>query len=77
MTACMLFIDSELVAQCPMCRMSAEANLKDGGTAAKGLNNGILYIFVMPYILVSVIGYIWWKKNKKNKEFEASLEEGI
>lgn len=51
----------ELAAQCPMCRMSAEANLKDGGTAARGLNNGILYIFAFPYILVSIIGYIWWR----------------
>jgi len=74
--ACFLFIDVELIAQCPMCRMSAESNLKNGGTAAKGLNNGILYIFVMPYLLISIVGYIWWKKNKKNKELEATFEEG-
>ena len=27
-------------AQCPMCRMSAETNLENGGTAGKGLNKG-------------------------------------
>jgi len=30
-------------AQCPMCRMAAESNLKDGGNAGKGLNAGILW----------------------------------
>lgn len=64
---CVMLVNVDLVAQCPMCRMSAESNLSSGGTAAKGLNNGILYIFVFPYILVSIIGYIWWKNNKKSK----------
>lgn len=64
---CVVVVNFELVAQCPMCRMSAESNLNSGGTAAKGLNNGILYIFAFPYVLVSIIGYIWWKNNKKSK----------
>ena len=29
-------------AQCPMCKMTAESNLKGGGSAGKGLNSGIL-----------------------------------
>ena len=48
-------------AQCPMCRMSAESNLKAGGTAGKGLNRGILYLFAMPYLLVGTIGFVWWR----------------
>ena len=40
-------LDTESIAQCPMCRMSAESNLKDGGTAGKGLNKGILYICLL------------------------------
>ena len=70
--AFVLFINTDVFSQCPMCRMSAESNLKSGGTAAKGLNNGILYIFALPYLLVSVIGYIWWKNNKKRKTIEES-----
>ena len=34
-------------AQCPMCRMSAESNLKAGGTAGKGLNAGILFLLMI------------------------------
>ena len=48
-------------AQCPMCRMSAESNLKDGGTAGRGLNRGILYMLAMPYLLVGTLGFVWWK----------------
>ncbi len=41
-----------LDAQCPMCRMSAEANLKDGGSMAAGLNRGIMYLLIFPYLLI-------------------------
>jgi len=58
-------VDSEAVAQCPMCRMSAESNLKDGGTAGKGLNKGILYMLTMPYLLVGGIGFLWWKNRRR------------
>jgi|GEM_PF-172730 len=53
-------------AQCPMCRMSAESNLKNGGTDGRGLNAGILYMLAMPYMLVGFIGYWWWRNRKKS-----------
>ena len=59
---------SELAAQCPMCRMSAESNLAHGGTEGKGLNRGILYMFAMPYLLVTTLGIIWWKNRQNVKE---------
>lgn len=59
---------SEILAQCPMCRMSAESNLKDGGTAGRGLNAGILYMLSMPYLLVAGLGYIWWRNRKTEEE---------
>ena len=54
-------------AQCPMCRMSAEQNLKDGGTAGKGLNAGILYMLATPYVVVGTVALIWWRNRKKDK----------
>jgi len=54
----------ELIAQCPMCRMAAESNLENGGTMGKGLNKGILYMFVMPYLLVFTLGFIWYKNKR-------------
>lgn len=55
----------ELLAQCPMCRATAESNLANGGTEGKGLNNGILYLLGMPYLLIGTIAYLWWKNRKK------------
>lgn len=59
---------SDTQAQCPMCKLSAEQNLKDGGTAGKGLNTGILYMFSAPYLLVGGIAYFWWVNRKKEDE---------
>lgn len=63
--ALILVAQGDLVAQCPMCKMSAEQNLKDGGTAGKGLNKGILYMLTIPYLLVGGLGFLWWKNRKK------------
>jgi len=59
---------NDISAQCPMCRTAAENNLKDGGTAGKGLNKGILYMLMTPYVLVGTIGFIWWRNRKKGKD---------
>ncbi len=61
---------STVEAQCPMCRMSAESNLKNGGSSGQGLNNGILYMLITPYLLVGVVGYIWWRNRRKEGEEE-------
>lgn len=52
-------------AQCPMCKMAAETNLANGGTEGKGLNQGILYILSLPYLIVGTIGFIWWRNKKR------------
>lgn len=62
-----LFIATSLNAQCPMCRMSAESNLANGGTDGLGLNAGILYMLAMPYLLVGAIGFWWWRNRKHQR----------
>lgn len=66
---------TQVTAQCPMCRMSAESNLNNGGETARGLNNGILYMLATPYVLVGVIGYIWWRNRRKDEDEVVSAEE--
>jgi hypothetical protein len=61
-------------AQCPMCRMSAESNLKNGGTEGKGLNSGILYMLATPYLIVGLIGFTWYRNRKKNADQLANAE---
>jgi hypothetical protein len=63
-----MLIGNELIAQCPMCRITAESNLKDGGTMGRGLNSGILYMFFTPYLIVGAIGIWWWRNNRKEEE---------
>ena len=71
-----LLIDlPEAVAQCPMCRMSAESNLQNGGSAGKGLNNGILYMLATPYVLIGLIGYMWWRNRKRDNEQQPIEQE--
>lgn len=61
-------------AQCPMCRMSAETNLEEGGTVAAGLNKGIIYLLTIPYILVGTIGYLWWRNRRLVQEQDQEEE---
>ncbi|NDG46895.1 MAG: hypothetical protein EBY37_07305 [Flavobacteriia bacterium] len=66
-------LSPELLAQCPMCRMSAESNLENGGTEGRGLNNGILYMLSLPYLLVATLGYIWYRN--RNRFSDHIIEE--
>lgn len=47
-------------AQCAMCRAVLEN--EEGKGTAEGINNGIVYLMAIPYILVAGIGIIiYWK----------------
>jgi hypothetical protein len=50
--------------QCAMCR----AVLETGADAetAKSLNDGIVYLMVVPYVLVAVVGYVVYRQFNKN-----------
>lgn len=65
----------DLDAQCAMCKGAAEANLRQGGGDPKGLNNGILYMLSIPYLLVGGIGYWWWRNRRQEKEQVTELTE--
>ncbi|HEB62217.1 MAG TPA: hypothetical protein ENI82_03600 [Bacteroidetes bacterium] len=61
---------SPVQAQCPMCKIAAESDLKNGGTQGKGLNTGILFLLMMPYVLVLGIAVVWYKNRKPESEIE-------
>ena len=60
-------------AQCPMCKISAESNMRNGGTGGKGLNAGILYMLALPYSLVATFGFIIWRHHRRNREDEVEV----
>lgn len=49
-------------AQCAMCKASAESDLNQGGSVAKELNTGILYLMTLPYLIIMIGGYFFFKK---------------
>lgn len=53
-------------AQCAMCRAVLES--EDGQTTAEGVNDGIVYLMAIPYILVAGIGFIIYFKFLKVKK---------
>lgn len=56
-------------AQCAMCTATVENNIEDGGTAAKGLNDGILYMLIMPVLFVTIFIIIYKKRKKYLAKF--------
>ncbi|MEM0517813.1 MULTISPECIES: hypothetical protein [Aequorivita] len=58
-----LLIATPAEAQCAMCRAVLES--EEGGQAAKGINNGIVYLMIFPYLLVAGIGYAIYRSRKK------------
>ena len=53
----------DLEAQCVMCKAVAEDSAAEGAVG-RGINQGILYIMAVPYILIGTIGYLIFKKWK-------------
>lgn len=49
-------------AQCAMCRAVLESEGSEA--AAKGINNGIVYLMAIPYILVASLFFFIYKKMK-------------
>lgn len=57
----------DLYAQCAMCKTTIENNVSSGDVAfASKLNIGIMYLLFAPYILVAIIGYLWYRNSKAN-----------
>ena len=59
-------------AQCAMCRTVVENNVSAGETGfAASLNFGILYMLAAPYLLVGLIGFLWYKRSRKNAKLKS------
>jgi hypothetical protein len=58
-----VLMDQEVFSQCSMCKKSAE----DGGKAG-GINLAIVYLGTIPYIIFSVIAFLWYKNIRKEDD---------
>lgn len=69
----LLINNTSIWAQCAMCRATAESDLNNGGASiARGLNTGILYLMAIPYIILMLGAYFFFKKpiDAKLKEWK-------
>jgi hypothetical protein len=57
-------------AQCSMCTKTAS---QLGEKPAQGLNSGILYLMMMPFIIVGFIAWRWWRANKAQELKETQI----
>jgi hypothetical protein len=60
----LLFLETN--AQCAMCRAVLEN--EEGQGAAEGINDGIVYLMLIPYILVGGVILVIYKKYKALKK---------
>lgn len=65
MLTLVLFTSIASFAQCAMCRATLENNFSSGkpGIGA-GINTGILYLLIMPYLAIMILGYLWYRSSK-------------
>jgi len=58
------------VAQCAMCKAVVETNMNGQETTAMaaGINNGILYLMGIPYLLIALAGFLIYRHYKMNQK---------
>ena len=54
---------TDIFSQCAMCRAVLET--QEDQSVSAGLNDGIIYLMAIPYIVAALIGFIIYKKFKK------------
>lgn len=80
LTLTLTFSFTSVYSQCAMCRSTVESNVGTGtgnnapeSEVGKGLNTGILYLMVIPYLLVGTLGFLWYQSNRKKKKAAAAV----
>lgn len=62
---CSMFFSLSSYAQCAMCR--AALNGEENKVKAEAINDGIVYLMIIPYVLVGALGYYIYQMKKKKQ----------
>ena len=65
LTVLILVIAHVAFSQCAMCAEVADESARNGNTAGDGINKGVLFLFLSPYLIVGTIGFILWRSRRK------------
>jgi hypothetical protein len=63
LVSCFLSLDS--YAQCAMCRAALQS--EGNASKAEAVNDGIVYLMVIPYLLVAAVGYYVYRMRMQKK----------
>lgn len=61
----LMLFSFEAEAQCAMCRAVLESEASQ--SAAEGINDGIMYLMIFPYLLMAGVAYAIWRSRKKSR----------
>ncbi|KOP38622.1 hypothetical protein DBB36_01240 [Flavobacterium sp. WLB] len=63
---CIFLIGISSNAQCAMCRaaLAGDSNIKK----AEAVNDGIVFLMIIPYLLVAIIGFLIYKMYRSKKK---------
>ncbi|HEX2684935.1 MAG TPA: hypothetical protein VHL77_13410 [Ferruginibacter sp.] len=65
LTTISLLFSAAVYSQCSVCTKTAS---QLGEKPAQGMNSAIIYLMMAPFAIVGIIGYRWWKGNKRFEE---------
>ena len=70
MVIMLAFSATDAYSQCAMCRATVESNVGRGSKVPEsdvgsGLNKGILYLMIIPYVLIGTVGFLWYRNSRK------------
>ena len=58
-----VLLPASVAAQCVMCKSQVEAaRAENDDYTPVGLNKGIVYMMTIPYILMGMVGYAWYRR---------------
>lgn len=63
--AVIVCMPEDSMAQCAMCKAQLENKVDAKNT---GINSGILYLMIFPYLLIATVAFFWYKQFKKTKK---------
>jgi len=68
LTLLVMIIAHVALSQCAMCTEIADEATKNGNDAGDGINKGVLFLFLSPYLIVATIGFILWRSRRRAQE---------
>lgn len=68
----LIFIKLSVYSQCAMCKAVVESSGQ-----GEAVNDGIIYLMFIPYILIGTVGYFIYRHYKKNNQSEEVQEDEV